>query len=216
MQNLFKITALIFFILLLASCGNSGTKTSTDNTTQSATENAAAPADVPAIKKYGIKSGIVTFESSGMGITRKIVLYFDDFGAKEAEESYDENNNIEKTSLCDGKSRYTLVYKDKAAYKDGDCFRGVAYKFDWNEASRGGEEYKPTKLSNVTIAGKDCESFSLLTSGHTTVYAGWNNICLLIDQDSQYGKITYKATSFEENASIPSDKLNVPGDFKMN
>lgn len=209
-----KLISIAFLMLLLSSCGNSGSKSETPVTSDNAS---GTPAVTPAvIKKYGIKSGIVTFESTGMGITQKSVLYFDDFGAREAEEKYNEDNSIKESSLCDGKNRYTIIYKDKAAFPAGECSRGIAYRFDWDEASRAGAEYKPQKLANLTIAGKDCESFSLLTSGHTSTYAGWNNICLLLDQDTEYGKITYKAISIEENATIPAGKLNVPSDFKVN
>ena len=210
----FPVLQFILCIGICTSCGNSGTK-NTDSATPGAVSENAADEVLPA-KKYGVKSGIVTFESRGFGMISKVVLYFDDFGAREAEEKYDLDNAITGASLCDGKNRYTLVYKDKAAFRDGECFRGVAYKFDWNEASRAGDEYKPIKLANVSIAGKDCESFSLVSSGKTVVYAGWNNVCMLIDQDSQYGKITYIATSFEENVDIPADKLNIPADFKIN
>lgn len=205
-----KLISIAYLMLLLISCGNSGNK----NATSVSSDNVAG---TPAmIKKYGIKSGIVTFESTGMGITRKSVLYFDDFGAREAEEKYEEDNSIKESSLCDGKNRYTIIYKDKAVFPAGECNRGIAYRFDWDEVSRAGAEYKPQKLANLTVAGKDCESFSLLTSGHTSTYAGWNNICLLLDQDTEYGKITYRAISIEENATIPAYKLNVPADFKVN
>lgn len=215
MKNLFSgIAGLIIFILALTSCGNSGSKNETSIASNDDSGIPAVTSDV--MKKYGIKSGIVTFESTGLGFTSKSVLYFDDFGAKEAEEKYDEDNNIKESSLCDGKNRYTVIYKDKAAFPAGECSRGIAYRFDWNEASRSGAEYKPQKLANVSVAGKDCESFSLLTSGHTSTYAGWNNICMLLDQDTEYGKITYKAISIEENVLIPADKLNVPADFKVN
>lgn len=203
---------------LLASCGNSGSNA------VSAAESGSVPAEntppaadnsAPAIKKYGIKSGIVTYESTGMGITQKVVLYFDDFGAREAEEKYDDENKISESSLCDGTNRYTLVYKDKTASNNGACYRGIAYKFDWDEVSKADQKYKAQKLAGISIAGKDCESFSIESSGNTIIYAGWNNICFLIDQNTQFGKITYKAISFEENAAIPADKLKVPGDFQI-
>jgi hypothetical protein len=111
---------------------------------------------------------------------------------------------------------YLLIHKDKAAFSRGECFRGVAYKFDWQEASRGGAEYKPTKLSNQNIAGKDCEAFSLEISGSKTTYAGWNNICFMIETPAMNEKVINKAVAFEENANIPAQKFKVPADYKMN
>lgn len=74
-------------------------------------------------------------------------------------------------------------------------------------------KYKAKKLANISVAGKDCESFSMESSGNTIKYAGWNHICLLLDQTSSFGDITYRAVSFEENAAIPADKLNIPAGF---
>jgi len=205
------------FIFALMSCGNSGSKDSAvAETVAQPAENTVAPvAPVSAIKKYGIKSGIVTFESTGMGIKQKVVLYFDDFGAREAEEKYDDANNITEATLCDGTNRYTIVYKNKTATNNGACYRGIAYKFDWDEVSKADQKYKAQKLANISIAGKDCESFSMESSGNKITYAGYLNVCTLIDQATQYGQITYRAISFEENPTIPADKLNVPADFQI-
>lgn len=210
----FKNLTLLLLCSAIISC--SGNKKQNDTTTQEqAASNAAeAPAEVTAIKKYQIKSGIVTFYNEGMGIKSKVVLYFDDYGMKEAEEKYD-GETIKDATLCDGKNRYTIVYNEKAAYESGECFRGVAYKFDWSEIERAPEQYKGKKLPNVTIAGKDCESYSIQSGKSPIVYAGWNNICMMIDQESSFGKITYKAVSVEENATIPEGKLTIPAGFAI-
>lgn len=215
MKKISILAISLISVALLCSCGNSGNKSASETT---ATGNAAPASETaaPAIHKYGIKSGIVTFENSGVGITFKQVLYFDDYGTKEAVETYDTEGALKETNLCDGKNRYILIHKDKTAFAQGECFRGVAYKFDWNEASKGGAEYKPTKLANLNVAGKDCESFSLDVSGNKTVYAGWNNICFLIDTESSGIKVINKAVTIEENANVPEDKLKVPADYKMN
>lgn len=207
-----KNLTLLLLCSAIISC--SGKKKQNDTTAQEQPESAPAeaPAEVPAIKKYQIKSGIVTFYNEGMGIKSKVVLYFDDYGMKEAEEKYD-GETIKDATLCDGKNRYTIVYKEKAAYESGECFRGVAYKFDWSEIERAPEQYKGKKLPNVTIAGKDCESYSIQSGKSPIVYAGWNNICMMIDQESSFGKITYKAVSIEENATIPEGKLTIPDGF---
>lgn len=204
----------IICLVLLSHCGGSGSKgeaKSTDGSPATASEAA-----VPAIHKYGVKSGIVTFESSGFGLTVKKVLYFDDYGAREAEETYDDDGSLKETNLCDGKNMYILIHKDKTAFNRGNCYRGVAYKFDWNEAQQGGAEYKPTKLANQVIAGKDCETFSLEISGSKSVYAGWNNICFMIETPTGNGKVINKAIAFEENANVPDEKLSVPADYKVN
>ncbi|MGE5420319.1 MAG: hypothetical protein ACM3UT_09050 [Chloroflexota bacterium] len=217
MKKSFLASALAVCCIMLSSCGSSGKNAVGDaSATGEAAAIAAAEAPAAVLHKYGVKSGIVTFENTGFGLTVKKILYFDDWGTREAEESFDTDGTLKETSLCDGKNIYLLIHKDKAAFNRGECFRGVAYKFDWAEASRGGAEYKPTKLSNQTIAGKDCEFFSLEISGAKTIYAGWNNICFLIETPAMNEKVINKAVSFEENANIPADKFKVPADYKMN
>lgn len=211
-RSLFFSVIASAFIILLPSCGGSGSKNVSG---EEGPVSPAPEASIPAVHKYGVKSGIVTFEHSGFGLTTKKVLYFDDYGMKEAEESYNDDGTVKEINLCDGKNRYILIFKDKTAFSQGECYRGVAYKFDWEEISRSGEEYKPTRLGNLNIAGKDCESFSLTVSGDQTVYAGWKNICFLIDTETNGAKVTYKAVTFEENATIPEGKLSVPSDFKI-
>jgi hypothetical protein len=62
-------------------------------------------------KKYGIKSGIVTFETTikmtGMTITKKSIVYFDDYGMKECKESY-KNGKLEEPFFSDGKFLYKV------------------------------------------------------------------------------------------------------------
>jgi hypothetical protein len=215
MKRVLLLSGLVILLLLFTFCGGTGTKGSMKD--PASAEAAPAQTDaIPAIRKYGVKSGIVTYEHSGFGITTKTILYFDDYGVREAEDKYDTDGTIKETNLCDGKDQYILIHKEKTAYKRGACYRGVAYKFDWEEAARGGEKYKPTKLSNQNISGKDCESFSLDISGSKTIYAGWNNICFLIETPSGNSSVVYKAVSVEENAVVPTDKLKVPSDYKIN
>src|SRR5687768_12326464 len=69
---------------------------------QEAIENAPA-----VVKKYQIKSGIITFqETANMGsmkISSKKVLYFDDYGMKEREDSFDDEGQLKESFMSDGK-----------------------------------------------------------------------------------------------------------------
>lgn len=210
------IQFLIFIIsaFMLISCGG-GNKTNTlsSDSTAVATQT---PSDVKTatVKKYPIKSAIVTFDNDRMGTKQKTILYFDDYGAKEVIEKY-EGNTVSETDLCDGQTRYKVIFEKKKAFSSGICNRGVAYKFNWKEASLGDKKYKPTKLGNRDVAGKDCEAFSLETESGTTIYAGWNNICLYLEIKSQYGAITMKAVKIEDNVAIPAEKFKVPTGFEV-
>lgn len=165
-------------------------------------------------KKYQIKSGIITFETTIAGKKGKEILYFDDYGAKELIEKYS-NDQLKEAKLADGSTMYTIKYDQKTAYKMGDASRGAAYKFDWNEISASSQGTKAKKLENVTIAGKDCESYSYESSGMMTVFAGWKNICLLTEQKMKVGSSVTKAVKIEENVVIAPEKFRVPAGFAI-
>lgn len=175
----------------------------------------ATPAETYQIKKYQIKSGIVTFDTKIAGMSGKTILYFDNFGSSELEEKYMGDKLIGGT-LCDGANLYSINYDNNTARKTSVCSRGVALKVDWNEISDADKKDKAIKLPNVTVAGKDCESYSYTAAGVTSVFAGWNNICVMQEQDNQYGGTYIKAVSIEENAVIPAEKFAVPAGFIVN
>jgi len=164
--------------------------------------------------KYGIKSGIVTYEIDMMGMKKKQVLYFDDYGNKEAEENY-EGAEVKVINLCDGKEMYSIHPSQKAAYSNGICSRGIAYRFAWDEISKEDQNTKAKMLSNMTVAGKDCESYSYDMGSSTAVYAGWQNINLYLKTSSQMVEVVQQAIKIEENVDIPASKFQVPSDYEI-
>jgi len=164
--------------------------------------------------KYGIKSGIVTFETAMMGMKIKSVLYFDDYGQKEADEKYS-GDHIKSIDICTGKERFVLKPDTKTALSNGECTQGVSYRFSWDEVSKADPSYKPEKLPNMTVAGKDCESFSIEHASEVTVYAGWQNICLYLKTPAAGSFVIKQAVSIEENVQIPAEKFQVPSDYQV-
>jgi hypothetical protein len=109
---------------------------------------------------------------SGMTITTKSLVYFDDYGAKECKESY-KDGKVEEAYFSDGKSLYKVAYEQKRALKAGRASRGAEFKFDWNEISdKDKKAGKAKRLPNVTVAGKTCQSFEYSDGGATTKFAG--------------------------------------------
>jgi hypothetical protein len=213
MKTIHFFISLAIAMLLISCKSNTGVKTESDTTAVSQA-NESQIAETAGIKKYGIKSGIITFEIDMMGNKEKTVLYFDDFGAKEAEEDY-EGENVKKITLCDGKNMYSIIPAEKTAYSSGSCYRGVAYRFAWDEISEEDQNTRAKKLANMTVAGKNCESFSYDMETNSTVYAGWNSICLYQKTKSQYGDVVRQAITIIENAAIPLDKFKVPQDYEI-
>lgn len=207
----FQFLSSIALASMLISCGGN---TNSNNTSNSTASQEQAPVQAaPSIKKYPVKSGIITFDNDLMGIKQKSVLYFDDYGMKEADERYD-GDAVKEITICDGKKRYSANFGKKVAYESGDCSRGLAYKFDWNEISKADQEYKVKKGPNRIIAGKDCESYTMEGSDYPSTFAGWNNICLFQETKSKYGTVTMKAVKVEE-VDVPAEKFQVPAGFEV-
>jgi hypothetical protein len=208
----FQFLTSIVLASMLISCGGqtSNSGAANDSTSVASQEQAAA---APSIKKYPIKSGIITFDNDLMGIKQKSVLYFDDYGMKEADEKYD-GDAVKEITICDGQKRYTANFASKVAYEAGDCYRGIAYRFDWDEISKADQQYKVKKGANMTIAGKDCESYSMEGTDYPSTFAGWNNICLYQETRSKFGTATIKAVKVEE-VDVPAEKFQVPAGFEL-
>jgi hypothetical protein len=210
--NLFL--TIITILLVIFSCKSKpGADTGKESTSAiQGTENQAT--ETYAFHKYGIKSGIITFEINMMGMKEKQVLYFDDYGLKEAEETY-QGEKVKSINLCDGKEMYNLHPDQKTAYSNGSCARGVAYRFAWDEISKEDQNTKAKKLANMTIAGKDCESYSYDLGSSVAVYAGWQNIDLYLKTTTQVGDVVQQAIKIEENVDIPASKFQVPSDYQI-
>jgi hypothetical protein len=125
---------------------------------------AALPQDVHTqFKKYDVKSGIVTFENviemGTMKMKHKVMVYFDDYGMKECHDNYN-GEKLDNSLMSDGKMEYVLHHKEKTVETRGTALRGTEFRFDWNEISeKDRTSGNAKKLPNVTVAGKNCESF---------------------------------------------------------
>ena len=67
----------------------------------------------------------------------------------------------------------------------------------------------------MTVAGKNCESYSYDLGTSFAIYAGWDNICLYLETKSESMNVVKKAVRLEENAVIPADKFQVPAGFEI-
>jgi hypothetical protein len=170
-------------------------------------------------KKYDLKSGIITFvETTAKGSVqhrKKVVVYFDEYGAKECRDVY-EGDRITETFMSDGRTLYTIAHAEKTAYSRGSATRGTELRFDWEEASSMDKrDGTVRKLPNITVAGKNCESYERISSSEKTVLAGWNHICLMIELNAPKMRKDSKAVSIEENVPIPAEKFKVPRGYAI-
>ncbi len=227
MKKLSLYIPAILISLSLASCSgnkNGEAASVTTNVAEKVKEvNVGVVENAPvARKKYDVKSGIVTFETimemSGMKMADKKILYFDDYGMKECEETY-KDGKLTESFVSDGKERFKLFHEKKGVYKAGAASNGTAMPFNWNEVSQSDKDGGIAKQGEkMTVAGKDCETFTFITetAGEktTTKYAGWNHVLLSMELQSKSMKSSEKAVKVEENASVPADKFSIPADYK--
>ena len=170
-------------------------------------------------KKYDVKSGIITFETvvemGTMKMKNKIMVYFDDYGMKECHENYN-GEKLASSLFSDGQMEYAVSPGKKTAEKRGKAYRGTEFRFDWNEISeKDRTSGNAKKLPNVTVAGKNCESFMVGTATDKTVYAGWGHVCLMIDVSKPTMRSVIKAVKFEENANVTPEKFAVPAGYTV-
>lgn len=168
-------------------------------------------------KKYDIKSGIVTFQSTTlfgtMKMESKAIVYFDDYGMKECKETF-EDEELKESFFSDGTNLFTLIHKKKEAYDRGPASRGTELKFDWNEVSKNtNKDYKVQKLAPTTIAGKVCESFLIDTKQGKNTFAGYKGVTFLTRVENKQMTTELRAMKFEENVPVPANKFKVPAGY---
>jgi len=227
-----KKTVAILSLAILYSC-NSGNKETGNDLAEAAKDKAAemtngATNAVVAetktdYKKYEVKSGIVTFEThlemSGIKINKKQVLYFDDYGLKESEETYNTDGGketLEKRDFVKDGFRYTCSPEYGNGAKTKAIGYGVAAIFNMKEAESL-KDSKFTKLADETICGKACNGFSMETPSGKIIMYGWSGIAMktMVGEQSAKKKNEVIAVKIEENVEIPADKFEVPKDCKM-
>ncbi len=179
-----------------------------------------ATAQTP-VKKYDIKSGIVTYEMiMKMGdfeIKNKIVVSFDEYGMKECKDTYS-GDKLEESFFSDGKNLYSVKYNGKTAFKRGTASRGTELRVEWSEfgteQDRKSGKYK--KLPSQKFAGKNCEMFEYNDGkGIVTQYGGWNKILLYMEMKSKDMESIQRALKIEQNVKVPTEKFMIPKEYKV-
>jgi len=182
-----------------------------------------AQAPTAATKKYEIKSGIITYqteiEMAGMKIPGKEVLYFDDYGLKECEETY-KDGVLTESFVADGVDRFKLYHEQKIKVAAGKSTNGTAMPFNWTQVSQKDKDSGAAKAGpKETVAGKECDTFTMITKtagmDTSTVYAGWHRVVLSSKLKSAQMSSTKIAVKVEENAVVPADKFKAPAGYTV-
>jgi hypothetical protein len=173
------------------------------------------------IKKYDIKSGIVTYDlimkMGKMEIKKKTIVSFDDYGMKECRETFS-GNKLEESYFSDGKNLYAVRPAKKIVFKQGAAYRGTELRVEWTEfgTEKDRQSGKIKKMPAMSIAGKNCESFgSDDGKGTVTVYGGWNKILMYMHVKTKSVETVQKAVKVEENVKVSEDKFKIPAGYAV-
>lgn len=223
-MNKFYSFIIIVLVLFITGCGetaDSNEQSSTDKQlkettgfTESELETQVAAAKIS--KKYSIKSGIITFERKGVIGNQKVIVYFDDYGTKERNETYDENSTLIEVTMSDGENMYKMRNpnsEEKIAYVMGPGKFGTEMKFEpdpFKNSEKRRTKYQFKKLENMNILGKDCELYSMTTGGNVTTFGGWNSLHLYSKVDMSIGITETIAVDLKENVSVDPNLFKVP------
>lgn len=174
------------------------------------------------MKKYQVKSGIVEYSISGVQ-TGKQTLYFDNWGLLSAEYTQATTTFMGMTvptntlSLTTQEWTYNIDLDKKEGTKIAnkeieELMKSLQGK-DLEEMGRKMlEKLNAKKIGNETFLGKNCEVWEIQKlSSKVWLY----KYIPLKTISNIMGTITIEATKFEENVSIPADKLKVPSGIKI-
>jgi hypothetical protein len=172
------------------------------------------------VHKYDIKSGIVTLESvsivAGNQIKMNKIVYFDDYGMKECEETYS-NGKLAKVFFSDGKEKISLQLKAKKAIKQGPTNSGIGMRVDINDmgTKKDIESGQVKKMPPMKIDGQPCEVIQVTRGGGVDLYAGWHHVMVYLKTSSAGVTTEIKAVKLQADAAVPVEKFQVPGGFTV-
>lgn len=200
--------------LVILSCGGANEKK--NDTSVELNEKSDSPKMESTTKSamglFNIKAAKVEFKETGGPTEGTETLYFDDFGNTAVLIS-DKQSKYEKTNQTiiwkDGKS--TMINHEKKTVMSSPFRPKVTEPpsiADLSESSRNTAGYE--KLADETVAGKNCEVW--YNKAINVKYWLWNKIEMKIENMGAY---TREAVSAEEISSIPTEVMNIPGDYKQ-
>lgn len=213
-KNLF---GMLIILMSLYSCQSQPADKSTP---ENANSNGAAASGIESPKgKYSIKSGIVVYKTTMMGMDAKQILTFDDYGQKEIYDVLMEmmGVTVHTVTLTKDGYTYTLDLTNKTGTKSpANPMNNVNIDFQnlsddmvkkMNLKKDGNEEFLGKTCDNMTI---DYQEMGM--KGNFLVYKG---IALKIDVMVGTMKMLLAGESFEENPVIPAGKFDIPADITI-
>lgn len=207
---------LIFFSILLLSFASCKNNSSTTTAGQEPAKDGSAATEQPK-GKYTLKSGVVEYKTTVMGMEAKQTLSFDDYGAKELTSVSIEMMGYKSTSYT--LNRDGFVYSYDLEKKTGTKMKAVPQaNIDFaNLTDDIVKEMKINKEGEESFLGKTCTKFSIDNDKLSMKgsYLVWNGIPLKTDVDMGQMKMVLEAVKLDENASLPATTFDVPAEVKF-
>jgi len=206
------------FILLIVMTAMSCKNASSDKSQATTDTKSEAPAESKAKGKYAIKSGIIEYKTTVMGFEATQTTYFDDFGALEANYVSMEIMGTKSENLTLNKENYiyTIDLVNKTGTKTyASPNSNINFETLTDQAIM---DWKLKKEGKETVMGKECDKWFMDNDDMSMkgYYWVWKGVALKVDLDMSISKMLMEATKFEENASIPAGKFEIPADIVFN
>ncbi len=209
----FKPLLLTILVLVLASCGNKTPKS------ENKSEENLTKSELSDEGKYGIKSGIVEYTATMMGMEVNQTLYFDEYGKKEMTEVVLDLGTIQSRTITLYSDGYMYTYDPdrKTGTKTATLQNYSSISFR-NVTKEIEEKMNLKKLGNETFLDKNCEKYSVdyKDMQMTGTFLVWEGIALKTDAKVASMDMIMTAKSIDTNTSIPSEKFIVPSDVQFN
>ena len=229
------LTLTAFISLCFISCSNSDNENnSTNDSLKTVVLDAPKEVTEDPNNKYGIKSGIVTYEPFDvMGMKTTQVTTFDDYGKKEVQDVLTEGEmmgfktkNHSVKIIADG---YMISYELENIVNGKNQAKKIAHRtkitdqksmMDFSSLTAELKtKYHYKEDGTETIAGVEGTKFSMTmedAKGNTEVTGVvYKNVMLKSEVSVAGMKITLLASKFDENADIPASVFDVPEGYTI-
>lgn len=219
MKRNLNLIVLLMGLFFIVSCGNSSDKKENSSTDTTVTEQQTTNADIPEGARYGMESGIIVFETSTMGFTQTVTLYFEDYGKTSASEMEGSamGQNIHNINILKDGFIYNVDLVNKTAFRSKMSEQSNESINFMNMDENMKKKFKIKQVGNETIAGKPCivYEFEVPDAGMTSKTWVWNGIGLKSESSVMGMTVTMEVKSIKENVDVPASKFEVPAGIKI-
>ena len=232
-KSLFVLAS--FAALFLFSCSNNENSNSESaDSTKVETSDVSSNDALPEGTRYGVKSGIVTYEPyEMMGMKMTQTTYFDDYGKKEAQETLTEGEimgmKTKSHTMIIMAEGYSISYEIENIMNGKDQTKKIARKtkisgpmggMDFASLSEEMKKrYNYVEEGTENVAGVEGTKYSMTMDKEkaNTKITGviYKNVMLKSEANIGGMKISLKAASFEQDADVPASKFEVPEGYKI-